>query len=412
MAKLAGPDNARFSVGVNYWPRRSATAMWRFFDAGEIREDFARIVELGLDAVRLFVRWDEVQPQPDAVDAQMLDRLETIVTLAAETGLRALPSLCGTLNGTPFMPAWSRDLDDLYRGKLLAAQLVLARAIGGRLRGHPAIVAWDIGHAFTAIRPPRSGKLSTGDHGSVPVAERDVAEWSKRIAGDLKPASIAATAGTYSVDITTDTNIRLGSLCAPLAFASMQGSSVTAAFARNRLDPEVLPFLAMVTAAFSYKPVLVTAFGNPTCPAGKFSPYERFAQPGEPPHWTISPDDKTFATYPCLSEDENAAYASAVLERLHADGRLGAYWWCWSDYDDEVLVGTHERTYGIIRRDGSEKPVARALAAFARERRTVVKPVEMPMISSTYYYRTLPVSTRTLYDAFLSFVEERRAAVL
>ena len=80
-------------------------------------------------------------------------------------------------------------------------------------------------------------------------------------------------------------------------------------------------------------------------------------------------------TYPCLSEDENAAYATSVLERLHADGRLGAYWWCWSDYDEEVLTGADERTYGIIRRDGSEKPVARALSDFARARRTVVKPV-------------------------------------
>jgi hypothetical protein len=32
----------------------------------------------------------------------------------------------------------------------------------------------------------------------------------------------------------------------------------------------------------------------------------------------------------------------------------------------------------------------------------------MPMISSTYYYRTLPKSTQTLYDGFLGFVRERR----
>ena len=32
----------------------------------------------------------------------------------------------------------------------------------------------------------------------------------------------------------------------------------------------------------------------------------------------------------------------------------------------------------------------------------------MPMIAAVYYYRTLPASTRTLFDAFLTFVEERR----
>ena len=123
-----------------------------------------------------------------------------------------------------------------------------------------------------------------------------------------------------------------------------------------------------------------------------------------------------FATYPCLTEHENAAYCTAVLDRLHADGRLGAYWWCWADYADELREqppfdrAPQERTYGIVRADGSEKPVAAALAAFARERRTVVPANDMPMISPTYYYRTLPTSAKTLYDAFLHFVGERRGS--
>lgn len=93
-----------------------------------------------------------------------------------------------------------------------------------------------------------------------------------------------------------------------------------------------------------------------------------------------------FATYPCLLEHENAAYCTGVLERLHADGRLGAYWWCWADYAADVCDerpsdrAPHERTFGIVRSDGSEKPVAVALAAFARQRRTVVEPNDMPMI--------------------------------
>ncbi|MFN2460464.1 MAG: hypothetical protein ABR591_07235, partial [Candidatus Velthaea sp.] len=208
---------------------------------------------------------------------------------------------------------------------------------------------------------------------------------------------------------------RLGSLCSPFAFASMQGTAVGSAFARSRLDPEAVPFLAMLAAAFSFKPVLVTGFGNPTCPADKYSAFERFAMPYEPPNITIAPDDTAFATYPCLTEHENAAYCTSVLERLHADGRLGALWWCWTDYDEQLSTeppfdrAPHERFYGILRSDGSEKPVATALAAFARQRRTVLEAADMPMISSEYYYRTLPASTKTLYDAFLDFVRARRS---
>jgi hypothetical protein len=33
----------------------------------------------------------------------------------------------------------------------------------------------------------------------------------------------------------------------------------------------------------------------------------------------------------------------------------------------------------------------------------------MPTIASAYYYRTLSTSIRTLYEAFLQFVNQRRA---
>jgi endo-1,4-beta-mannosidase len=96
----------RFSLGVNYWPRSSAMAMWRRFDAGEIGEDFARIAGLGLDTVRLFLRWDDFQPQADRADPVMLDRLEAVVALAAEAGLLTVPTLfCGHAGGVNWLPA-------------------------------------------------------------------------------------------------------------------------------------------------------------------------------------------------------------------------------------------------------------------------------------------------------------------
>ena len=412
----------RFSVGINYWPRRSAMAMWRRFDAGEIREDFARIAGLGLDAVRFFLRWDDFQPSADALDAVMLGRLEAVADLCAEAGLVAMPTLfTGHMSGVNWLPAWSLDpraphgrfrticgdaespygIGDFYRGELLEAQLRFARGVGQRLNAHPAIVAWDLGNEFSNLREPATAY--------------DAAEWSRRLTAVLEEASaIPVTAGTHGEDLTRDRNLRLASLCAPYAFASMHGYSVYSAFARGRLDPEVVPFLALLAASFSHKPVLFTEFGNPTCPPGKLSPYERVALPDEAPNPTVSPDDPVVAAYACLDEDEMAAHCTAVLERLHADGRLGGYWWCWADYAGDLRAqapfdrAPHELSFGIVRSDGSAKPVAAALSAFARQARTVVEPRDMPLITDTYYYRTLPRSTATLYDAFLVAVEERR----
>ncbi|HEY6234177.1 MAG TPA: hypothetical protein VIW69_03600 [Candidatus Elarobacter sp.] len=414
----------RFSVGINYWPRRSAMAMWRRFDAGEIREDFARIAGLGLDAVRFFLRWDDFQPQPDTLDAAMLAHLEAVADIAAEAGLRTMPTLfSGHMSGVNWIPPWALDpstphgrfrtiagdaesphgIGDFYKGPLLDAQLAFARAVGERLRAHPAVLAWDLGNEFSNLREPAS--------------QYEAADWSRRLTGALQETSaIPVTAGTHGEDLTRDRNIRFLPLCMPYAFATMHGYPVYSGFSRNRLDPEVVPFLAHLTAAFAQKPVLFSELGNPTCPPHKLSPFERVALPDEPPNPTVSPDDPVLAPYACLTETEMASYCTNVLERLHADGRLGAYWWCWADYAAELRgeppfdQAPHELSFGIVRDDGSEKPVAAALAAFARERRPVTAPDDTPVIADTYYYRTLPDSTRTLYDAWVRSIEERRGA--
>ncbi len=351
-------NNSRFSVGVNYRPRSAGASTWRAFDAGAIADDFARIAELGFDAVRVLVRWDDLQPERDAVDAAMLDRVVRTIDLAAAAGLRTLPALAGVLGDEATMPPWAAAFPDLYRGPLLDAQLVVARAVAERLEGNANVIAWDIGNEFARVRPPLRGKVTAGEHASAPAAEFDVAEWSRVLAKALRAGGIAATASASDGDLLADTNIRLGSLAAPLAFASLTSTGGTPPFARTRFDPEAVPFLAMLAAAFSFKPVLVSAVG----------------------------------AAPSLDAEETAAYAAAVFDRLHADGRLGAYW-SWSE---------------IVDTGGTLTPVGTALAAFAREARPLRKPNDMPMIAGTYYYRTLPDSTHTLYDAYLGFIEARR----
>ena len=398
-------------------------AMWRRFDASEIAEDFARIAELGLDSVRFFLQWEDFQPHAREVDQSMLGRLERFVSLAHDARLRVMPTLfCGHMSGVNWLPEWTLDpttshgrfrtltgaresphgIGDFYVGPLLEAQVFFARAVGERLRDHPAIVAWDLGNEFSNLREPADPYVA--------------ATWSRTLAKVLRETSrLPVVAGTHGEDLTRDRQLRLATFCEPHAFATMHGYSVYSGFARDRLDPEVVPFLASLTAAFSFKDVLFTEFGNPTCPPGKLSPFERVALPDEIPNPTISPDDPIFATYACLRESENAVYCTAVLDLLHADGRLGAYWWCWADYDEGLRDtppfdrAPHEMSFGIIRSDGTEKPVAAALAAFAAEHRLVLPAQDRPTVSDTYYYRTLPTSTKTLYDAFLQTVEDRRA---
>jgi endo-1,4-beta-mannosidase len=405
----------RFSVGINYWPRRSAMHMWQRFDPGEIADDFARIADLGLDAVRFFLRWADFQPEPRRMDRTMLVRLERVMELVAANGLRAMPTLfCGHMSGANWLPSWTLDpkvpsgrfrtivedgtispygCGDIYTGSLLEAQRFHAREVGAVLRGHPAVLAWDLGNEFSNVREP--------------TTVEDAREWSKRLTDDLERVSgHRVTGGIHAEDLTRDRKIRPSSICEPWAFATMHGYSVYSAFARSRTDPDVVPLLAQLTASLSGKPVLFSEFGNPTCPPGKISPFDRVPLPDEPPLPEIPPDDPLRSSYACLDEQEMATYARQVLERLHRDGRLGGWWWCWADYVDALRaappfdLAPHELSFGIVRNDGSTKPVALALAAFAREERSVVE-ADDPVMFEPAYYADLPQNTDNAYARYL-----------
>ena len=385
----------RFSLGINYWPRRSAMHMWQRFDPGEIADDFARIADLGLDSVRFFLRWADFQPEPRRIDRTMLARLERVMELVAGNGLRAMPTLfCGHMSGVNWLPTWALDTrtastrfrtivetgevspfgcGDLYGGRLFEAQRLQCREVGAVLRGHPAVVAWDLGNEFSNVREPASAE--------------DAREWSKRLTDELERASgHRVTGGLHGEDLTFDRGIRPSSICEPWAFATMHGYSVYSDFARDRCDAAVVPFLAQLTASLARKPVLFSEFGNPTCPAGR----------------------TTYPACACLDEKEMAVYAAAVLEQLHADGRLGAYWWCWADYVENLRStppfdqAEHELSFGIVRADGTAKPIAAALAAFAREGREVVETRD-PAMFEPAYYADLPRSTQDAYARFLEF---------
>jgi len=381
----------RFLLGVNYWPRTSAMSMWTNFDVGEIDDDFARIAALGLDVVRFFLLWDTFQPGPDTISRIALERFETVLDRADAHGLRTMPTLfCGHMSGVNWLPAWTLDpahesrrfrtftgtgearlgIGDFYTGELLDAQRTFARAVGERARDHRALYLWDLGNEFSNLRAPRR--------------PRDAHHWSAALTHDLfEHSNVAATGGLHGEDVCFDRGIRPSSIAEPWPFTTMHGYSVYSSFARDRTDAEVVPFLCELTASCSGKRVLFSEFGNPTCP----------------------PDAQSTGEFACLSEDEMAVYVRRVLDRLQHRGALGAFFWCWADYAPELAAtppfdaAPHELTFGLVRGDGSEKPVAQTLAAFARERRSVCE-APPPIVSESQYYAHLPASLDRAYDLY------------
>jgi hypothetical protein len=152
--------------------------------------------------------------------------------------------------------------------------------------------------------------------------------------------------------------------------------------ARSMLDPDLVPFSCALTAALagSGRRVLMQEFGLCTAPPGSLGRSIEDDFLGAPRQQYLA------------SEEEAAIYYREVLERLLATGAAGAYAWCYADYDRSLWDrppldhAIRERTFGLVRSDGSTKPAAEVFRAFAMSHRSCAPPTVIAVESVNHYY--------------------------
>ena len=109
------------------------------------------------------------------------------------------------------------------------------------------------------------------------------------------------------------------------------------------------------------------------------------------------------------SEEEQATYYEAVLERLLKTGAAGAYAWCYADYVPRLFdrsplaTALRERTFGLVRPDGSEKPAADVFRRFS-ERGTLIQGAVPRVldVSADEYYRAPDKHFGRLYSKWVA----------
>jgi endo-1,4-beta-mannosidase len=371
MADDSGPDRSeRFRLGVNYWPARKAMGWWADFDRFEVAADFARIAASGLDSVRLFLTWEDFQPDPDEVDAEVLGRLVAVADLASRSGLAIVPTLfTGHMSGVNWIPPWAlggANGDHRFRvvsgGKVVKAglrnwyadpgvaraQALLAGEAAAALEGHGAVWAWDLGNENSNC--------------VVPPSRTSARRWLARIASAIRDADPAAlvTVGLHMEDVEEDRKLGPREASEACDFLSMHGYPIYASWAESPTDEQVLALLAHITRWLGEgREVLFSELGLPTFrrgdPAGERA---RLRSPS-----------------PLLEEQAAAVFTERALVALQRAGCIGAMLWCYADYDPVLWehppldAAVHERSFGLWRSDGSPKPSVAAIEAFAGARR-------------------------------------------
>ncbi len=375
----------RFITGVNYWPRGHGVQMWTEFDCEEIAEDMRAIARMGMNAVRVFLKWADFQPAPEVIDEAMVGRFDELLVMADEAGVRVIPTFfCGHMSGENWDVPWRGGRDPYSDPEMLRAQVRLVRYFAQRYRSDTRILCWDLANEQDIFARPRdrhSGWL-----------------WIHTLASELKShdPEHPVTAGTHITSLTEDCGFRMDDLSECLDFLCMHAYPLYADSCPERLDgvrnTYFVPFCAALTRALGQgADVLFEEFG---------------------------------ATSQMCAEDVIEGYYRATLHALLSEGVIGAMGWCYGDFavGDRLPYDTtpFEVGFGLADVDGQLKGAGRAMHEFCgtleRLGGGVMRPSEPGaaiIVPRHYYDNSDPAVTpaRNFRALFNSYVLARRAGL-
>lgn len=288
------------------------------------------------------------------------------------------------------------DPDARYRNpfhdpEALRGQLNLAVRVAESLREHCGVAMWNLGNEIDLIAAPRSPLEGV----KWAVALRDAI----RAADSVKPRPVTCGLHADSLRFSSN-NVPVSGMFGQNSETSAQlGPAVMHAYPQyvswlceqDPLNPNFVPFTCAMTAAmisssfdemtYPRCSVLAEEFGACTAPPGA---------PSQTWKWntkSIGGEMREREQF-MAGEPEFADYLQKVLLRLHATGARAAVLWCWADYASSLWrkapcsENLHERYFGLVRPDGTLKPHANVIRAFA-ETKPMVKFDVSPTTSMT-----------------------------
>jgi hypothetical protein len=421
--EMMSEQSQPFSLGLTYWPRRTAFGWWQAFDRGETREELAHVAMLGCNTVRFCLRWEDFQPSARRINGTALRALEHALDAAHEAGLGVVAALFpASSGGVLHVPRWANGVDVLdelrstgrqvgptielrpnnepallYEGTyhpfqtrdlfsatpILDAQRYLIREVVGYFRSHPALKIWQIGEGLERTCKPSSAQAISDWFATMGETMREH-DSRTPLMGVTSARGLTVSIGPRPEDIAKSCSL-VGVTADPPERPEREKPVHTAYVA----------FLQALTAALVEKPVFVTSLGLPTAPDGQAS-------------WIVDTVyGRPLHAYQAELE-EQTAFVETALDQLHRAGARGAWLASYSDYPQPLWQtpsldrAIRERTLGLVDADGREKPAANALRHFAAQRPTVIDVASPITVDPERYWREPKQSFEVLWRDFNS----------
>jgi hypothetical protein len=352
-----------FTLGCNYWASHAGTAMWSDWRPEVVREDLRRLAARGLTTLRVFPLWPDFQPitqlrgaggapvevrlgeepLPDdevgraGVSREMSGRFGQFCDLARAEGLGIVVGLVtGWMSGRLFVPPALEGLDPITDAKSIAWQVRFVRALVTEHRGHPAIEAWDLGNECNCM-----GRAATREQAQV---------WTASIAHAIRAADPSRP-----------------------VVSGMHGMGTPAGGGESGGNPWMIEDQADFTDVLTTHPypywvrhTRSDAVDTPRTTLHATAETRFYADIGGKPCFA----EEIGTMGPMVAGDEvSASFARTNLFSLWANDCRGFFWWCAHDQTELAHAPYDwngvETELGLLRKDGTAKPVLREMSDFA-----------------------------------------------
>ncbi len=174
-----------FFTGINYWASKSATHMWRDYDAKSIEKDMELLQKAGVTMLRVFPNWEDFQPLTAfvvpygevyeygingkplpktsageaGIDEVMFERFEDFCQIADKYGMKLIVGLItGHMSFGNMIPPALVNLDLMSDPKAVLWEVRYVKYLVTRFCNIENIVAWDLGNEVENIKERNTTK--------------------------------------------------------------------------------------------------------------------------------------------------------------------------------------------------------------------------------------------------------------
>ena len=349
-----------FTLGCNYWASHAGTRMWTDWREDVVDADLARLAAAGLQTLRVFPLWSDFQPLtavrgghgtlremrfgeeplPDdelghaGVSGLMIERFAIFCALARRHRLGLIVGLItGWMSGRLYMPEALAGRNPITDPLALQWQARFVRAFVTRFRDDAAVWAWDLGNECNCMGAAGSREATW--------------TWTALITGAIRGADPerAIVSGMHSL--------------LPSGEQSGGWTISDQAELTDVLTTHPYPLWSRHTNQDPLDSIRTTLHAT--------AESRMYADIGGKPCFA----EEIGTMGPMMGDwDAAANFVRTNLFSLWANDCRGFLWWCAFDQTrlphapyDWIAV---ERELGLLREDGSSKPMLDELSAFAR----------------------------------------------